>query len=1555
MSLLGNIKSFLGFDSDEEKKKKQQQQQQQQSSSRTQVRAPRPGSIVLPNALQTRDQQAKQVVKQPDNHISVVGQPELPEVLKKATQNPVVPKKAAPDQKEMSNGEIVARSAGSVGTNFAGGLIGAAKGVVQIPSAVLSAPKLVKIGAAKVTKNKVAEDNAKASHGNMDQWSDNYNNAVAPVVKPLEKAEKATDDAALKIAPWNNNTGKTIAKVSANLVPFDAAVSGVSAASKASKASKLEKAAKTEELAASHVATVEAPLNKAPGLTSANPNKEIDALKQGQAEYDALPPAPEVDALHQAAQQAIVDGKAGDQAARFRQAQQDSLGSSVRPVTNPQGLSELPEGAIPVRQPIVPTVEPDAAVLAREQAAQVADPTMETPAYLHRLNTPEKVTDHLRTASTELARDPDFAPVIQEAFLQTGSKDPLSLAAHALSSTPDKGRVREMVSRLVPGADGNALNRAVNSVVGADNQADVLDALQTAIHRTNEQTIEPTPFGPLSDAPAVSADHPTIVSTRPDGQHVMSDGTVVNPATGEAAPLHVDTPEPTPAVAPAPDHATPNVPSFDEAAPLSKATTAPQKVENGVKSDVPTKTSAVKDGAPAKAVKEKPLEKTPQSDLPPSKIGGSAKTGEKGKSQGKYSKGQEYDESSNAASHERGRNEAANTNTDDFVQKIEKNDGMTGADRDAAVELQTRHKPGSELHRKLGDLINKYHTEAAQALGTIDRVIRKTADANHITDRFVNRLYKSTDENIKFTDKDFDEVIAKNEAFVKARDDQNAAIEAFNKDPSKGNEKDVINAFKQVDKADRDAKFTEYKTASRLTKGSKNPTSKAFVKDLQKKAGVYTMDWVDSSMLSSSRVMINNFINTIGVRNEEAMFGKTGAAIARKLTGTTIGGGSRKGAKLGKMIGSRHWRSDVALRQGSDENVLTKTIKNFTTTGNTIGDRNTYAAAYSGVFDHYRAKLKSEGYKGSELDRRAMVNSLADPDDIAFDYMNQALANNAMASITAGPTSAKIESVVADKIAAKLGGGTVGNTAAKLIVRMTVGFPTVIARSAAQGARRASLGSFSTAQAVKNIITKGPKEVTALHIKNAVKEAGSGATMYGIGAGLGAAGMITGSYPKDKAERDRWAREGITENSIKIGDDYYSLPSALGVFSLPFMIGANVSQHVRDGGKVTDNFLQDTFSTLMDSMPVDNIASATKLLTDMQQGKDVTDALAKYAASATRAVTPLGSLVNQVAKMFDPTANDTTKGDFLAQFVAKVQDGIPKWSNSLPDKTVNGKPIKNPDPIPKFFGATSTSQTEGVKKTQEIKAVNDQQTSTLKDAGVFTDKLRGVLDDDTKTIFDKAKNGEQVTPEEMKKLQSGLTKNVTATEDTRYLEDGDYDTNLAVLKAKKATLEADPTTQKGDIEKYDQQIARGEVYKELQTPYDDVKKYHAIDLTEWRDMGDPESDSYDPDTYEKLFDLDAALTDKGVSGKSSDSTKPKYYAKTTGSGSGGSSKSAAEKAASDALKKIQSNTIDNAPELKKVDLSDLRPQKIQSAEIPKIQQIRSSDLIKKRKITVEKA
>lgn len=126
--------------------------------------------------------------------------------------------------------------------------------------------------------------------------------------------------------------------------------------------------------------------------------------------------------------------------------------------------------------------------------------------------------------------------------------------------------------------------------------------------------------------------------------------------------------------------------------------------------------------------------------------------------------------------------------------------------------------------------------------------------------------------------------------------------------------------------------------------------------------------------------------------------------------------------------------------------------------------------------------------------------------------------------------------------------------------------------------------------------------------------------------------------------------------------------------------------------------------------------------------------------------------------------------------------------------------------------------------------------------------------------------------------------------------------------------------------------------------------YKSTSIGEWRNLGDSNSDNYDPTTYQKLYQYDTDLAKVGISGSSVKKTDNKYTAKTSKAGSGGGSSSSKA-----ALKNITSNTLGTLPNIANFSMGSLSPQKITDAkaQIPTIQDIPANQLIKKRTISVK--
>lgn len=800
----------------------------------------------------------------------------------------------------------------------------------------------------------------------------------------------------------------------------------------------------------------------------------------------------------------------------------------------------------------------------------------------------------------------------------------------------------------------------------------------------------------------------------------------------------------------------------------------------------------------------------------------------------------------------------------------------------AALFEQKRIPRNSPEYNEARQILKEDGTIWGQTGALRNYTIRRTASADELLNRFESKLYRLVEDPSKIDSKMFDDVELAETKFADTRDAALQAYNRFTENPTTENAQLYHAAQDAAEKADRDAKMVEYKVASQALKGNKDVKQARELEKMAQQADMYQMDAVDASMLSGTGTFVRNFVNAAVSGVEEGIFGKAGARIASKLTKQSVGGGFNRGNVGGFIEGGKNIVDASKARAGEAGINVLEHGKNWATTGNQLGDTVIDSQVKGSVLDHYTQLLKGQGFNGQELTDRAGVMARQDPDNIAKDYTSLARVS---AGLGSGITrNNKIETTVKNIISDAISGGKpnkVTEGVAKLITRMTLGFPTAIGRSLAEGTKRFTLGAPTF---VKAFATKDP-QARALLIKEGVKQAGSGGMVVPpLFYALGASGAITGAYPKDdEAERARWEREGITENSIKIGNDYYQLPAYLGSWAIPGLFYASLGRNNGDFAAAA----ADTAKIIPSLLPTDQMANWQDVISGRS---DLGKFMAQTGASAVRAATPVGALLAQIAKSIDPTQNDTNSGTVWENLVDKVINGIPVASLSLENKTDDaGNELTNPNLLALAMGASSTTQGAGVEQTDEM---NDQTNSTiasLNEFGAFSDpNLKAVItDDDTKKIYNDIVAGKQVTPDDIEKVQKALAKGVSAEgTDTAYLEREQYDSNLAALNIKRSLMEADPTTKPSSLADIDTAIKRGQIYKDNQIPYDLIKEYQTTGVSDWRKMGDPESDEYDPDKYQQLWAIDELMTQAGVSYKKGELDKQKYSAKAAGKGRG---------------------------------------------------------------------
>jgi hypothetical protein len=915
---------------------------------------------------------------------------------------------------------------------------------------------------------------------------------------------------------------------------------------------------------------------------------------------------------------------------------------------------------------------------------------------------------------------------------------------------------------------------------------------------------------------------------------------------------------------------------------------------------------------------------------PPKEMaGGIASAG----TQGVSVSGDVIEQTSKKAAEALGKSEANATTVSKFIDDMKAKEkaggGFDQKNAETALELQKKVEQGTEEWHDLGDIYRKSGTQAAQTMATRAKTIRDNGTEEEIVAHYINRLRDKT--GLRITKDDVADINRKVTEEVRTRSEFNKAQEAYfadTTDPAK--QKAAIEAARARDVARKEAMIEEMRTTVNVSGGDRK-TKKELIKlidQLNKDADVWQMDMIDTSLLSTSGTWIANAVNSSFGAIEESLFGKLGAKIARARTGTDIGGGNAyklKSQKFGVSKLVQEAKNRTLLPHKNKAGGVLNTLKNIVTTMNEIGNTQIDAGAHTSVSAEYRRILQREypdkfGKKMSaeakkELDDLVEYHALVDPRDLKQKYIDYGFKVQGMAAVLgkAGKSRvAKVENQMADAISNMLRAGDknpmpkpLADGIGKLTMRVTIGFPTIVARSAGQGIRRLSGGTPTFLQAA---FTEDPVQ-KAMLIKQGVKEFGSGVALVSAGIAAGQSGIITGAYPTDKTTQDEWAKEGKSEWSIKIGDDYYGIPRLLGPFAIPFLAGAQFGDTSNDGegGFFNGNIkgMADSIAKSVDAtMPVGQISDNLNTITDLAglfsenegEREKAEKALVKFGGNAARiGLIPLSGMLNQIAQSTTGTQKDTSQWDNPVEgILLKVLSGVPAVNHNLPDKTSkDGTVLKNTDPLARALGASSTENAEGVADNK--KQIEDNQNDL---APIIKDKnIYDLLEPETQKLLDKTQD-----PKSKKRLNDQnfetIYKDVAKTTD-KLASEGKWDSYGSTLKVKLATQKADKKSTPDEQAMTERKIKQADILssnkidKRIFALYDLSAEKGGVSASDFKKMIDPEDEYYDFETASKLWDLDKLFTDAGVSGNNTGAidpwTRQKYSMPKDKKGSGGGS------------------------------------------------------------------
>jgi hypothetical protein len=710
-------------------------------------------------------------------------------------------------------------------------------------------------------------------------------------------------------------------------------------------------------------------------------------------------------------------------------------------------------------------------------------------------------------------------------------------------------------------------------------------------------------------------------------------------------------------------------------------------------------------------------------------------------------------------------------------------------------------------------------------------------------------------------------------------------------------------------------------------------------------------DWQRTAMLSSPTGRIHALGSTgLNVVDEAAKQGASGllgkvynkfVAPEKAVNDTgmhplTVAKGAIEGAKksidtaLGKATVENPEKAFAANAPGSDTmsgmNKMTGgKFKRVVNAAVELHSNMTQGVAQSELERSARTEGLREGLSGEDL-KKYTISRTAQPSPTVHAAASEVhatlnnLNNNPLTNILQGVSKA-----IADK------GGPVGKVAANQILpfpRFLAGnfWNTVTDRNVVAAAAKL------TAQAGKAALGKGD----AQEFINALSKTGiEGAKAYGLGWVLTENKVLTNQDANGKNY------DGVY---LHIGDRY--IPAgALGFLAPSLILGNAAHQGFNDPnnkGNVTAK-IAETASKGLGNMfraeggqsitgSTDSIAGPTSQAFT-SSGTDDPSKLAKVGANIIGQNIPsFTSDINAAINQFggDPTheAAETTvkelnpdtgkqKTNSLKSAQASIENKIPILSQGLPRQT----------------GVAAADLLDKVLKS------NQDTPTTLQKKG------------DAKTTADLVKEN-KAAGVPMYNAPAGFYKNGDSFDQAvkSLSETGKFDQAIKGLQGKLDALKKGADYVPSEGEKVNDQIKNLQVVRDGKFTNDELGLYKTggdktVSLSEWRKMGDPESDSYDQATYDRLYQLDSAMAAAGISRNASDNSKNFYTAKEAGKGHKGGAGGSGYTAG---------GGISSLTPLTKINFGSLAPQKIAATSAAPIQPVKAGDLVKKRSISVSK-
>lgn len=325
-----------------------------------------------------------------------------------------------------------------------------------------------------------------------------------------------------------------------------------------------------------------------------------------------------------------------------------------------------------------------------------------------------------------------------------------------------------------------------------------------------------------------------------------------------------------------------------------------------------------------------------------------------------------------------------------------------------------------------------------------------------------------------------------------------------------------------------------------------------------------------------------------------------------------------------------------------------------------------YAQLRNSLYDLAKADGLNKGLRGADLEQH-VKEFVTDPPKAALQTATDEAAKAVLGNETYLSKLASRGRQAAESI-----DNPAGKAAAKIATGVLMPFTKV------PSAFISRVLDFTPVGAIKEVAIQASKrQLDQRTLATALSEATTGTALTYMGAELANNGLLSGAYPNDPKEQQRWKAEGIQPNSIKVGDTWLSL-NYFGPIGALFSQGKRAVDTIAEGGNAGDVAVGFTGGTLQDALGQSFLQGVSGALDAVQDPKRYAK---NYAKNQSGSVVP--TLAKDVAEATDSKQRtiDTPKDAIQARIPGLRQGLKPAqdvYGNELDRKSTPLSTMVNP-------------------------------------------------------------------------------------------------------------------------------------------------------------------------------------------------------------------------------------------------------------------------------------